>query len=194
MNLLRRVKGLILSPNAEWAVIENEKLSVAELYLRYIVVLAAIPPFATFFGVWLFGYSRGILGEAHMTFVGGATRAIAQYLVSLPMIFIVAFVLSSAAPSFDGRSNDAKALALAAYSYTPAWLAEIFGLVPGFRWLDILGFYGVYLFYLGAPRMLKCPKDNADVLTLIALIASIAAGALHAFIVRLIAPAQSALV
>jgi hypothetical protein len=194
MNLLRRVKGLILLPEAEWGLIENERLSVAELYSRYIVFLAAIPPFATFFGVWLFGYSRGILGDAHMSFAGGAMRAVAQYIVSLPMIFIVAFVLSSAAPTFDGRSNDAKALALAAYSYTPAWLASVFALAPGFRWLDIVGFYGVYLFYLGAPRMLKCPKDNADVLTLIALIVSIAAGALHAFIVRLIAPAQSALV
>jgi hypothetical protein len=194
MNLIRRVKGLIFSPDAEWAVIENEKATIGELYRRYIIFLAAIPPFASFFGVWLFGYSRGALGEAHVTFSGGMVRAIAQYCVSLPMIFVVAFVLSSAAPTFDGRTNDARALALAAYSYTPAWLAEIFGLAPGLRWLDILGFYGIYLFYLGAPRMLKCPKDNADVLTLVALVVSIAAGALHAFIVRLIAPVQGALV
>jgi hypothetical protein len=193
MNLARRVKGLILTPDAEWAVIENEQISIGELYRRYIVFLAAIPPFASFLGLWLFGYSRGVLGEAHVSFAGGLWRAVTQYFVSLPIIFMVAFVLSSAAPTFDGRSNDARALALAAYSYTPAWLAEVFGLAPGLRWLDILGFYGVYLFYLGAPRMLKCPKDNADVLTLMALIVSIAAGALHAFIVRLIAPAQSAL-
>lgn len=194
MNLLRRVKGLILAPEAEWTIIESENMSVGELYRRCIIYLAAIPPFASFLGVWLFGYSRGALGDAHVTFGAGMFRAITQYFVTLPMIFLVAFVLASAAPTFDGRTNDAKALALAAYSYTPAWLAEIFGLVPGFRWLDILGFYGVYLFYLGAPRMLKCPKDNADVLTLVALIVSIAAGALHAFIVRLIAPVHTALV
>jgi hypothetical protein len=190
MNLVRRVKGLIFAPDAEWAVIETENAGVGELYRHYIIFLAAIPPFASFLGVWLFGYSRGSLGEAHVTFFGGLVRAIAQYCVSLPMIFVVAFVLSSAAPTFDGRTNDARALALAAYSYTPAWLAEIFGLVPGFRWLDILGFYGLYLFYLGAPRMLRCPKGNADVLTLVALVVSIAAGVLHAYIVRLIAPIQ----
>jgi hypothetical protein len=193
MDVVRRAKGLILSPKAEWDIIQTENMSVADLYLRYIVFLAAIPPFATFLGVWLFGYSRGGLGDAHVTFLSGATRAAAQYLLSLPMIFVVAFVLSNAAPHFDGRSNDAKALALAAYSFTPAWLAEIFGLVPGLRWLDVLGFYGVYVFYLGVTRMLKCPKDNADVLTLVALVVSIAAGALHAYIVRLVAPVQSAL-
>jgi hypothetical protein len=37
-------------------------------------------------------------------------------------------------------------------------------------------------------RMLKCPKDHADILTLVVLILSIAAGALHAWIVHLILP------
>jgi hypothetical protein len=188
MNLITRVKGLILTPEKEWSVIESEPMSIRSLYLHYIVFLAAIPPFAGFLGVWLFGFSRGPLGEAHVTFTGGLLRAVAQYGLSLPMIFVVAFVISMVAPSFDGQTNDSRALALAAYSFTPAWLAEVFGLAPGFRWLDVLGLYGVYVFYLGAPRMLKCPKANADVLTLVALFVTIAAGALHAFLVRQIAP------
>ena len=71
MNLMRRVKGLILTPDAEWAVIETEEMSIGELYRRYIIYLAAIPPLASFLGVWLFGYSRGALGEAHVTFGAG---------------------------------------------------------------------------------------------------------------------------
>jgi hypothetical protein len=188
MDLFRRVKGLILTPENEWSVIEVEPASIKSLYRQYIVFLAAIPPFASFFGVWLFGFSRGPLGEAHVAFWSGLFRAALQYGLSLPMIFIVAFVISMAAPSFEGRTDDSKALALTAYSYTPAWLAEAFGLIPGLRWLDVLGLYGVYLFYLGAPRMLKCPKSNVDVLTLVALFLTVAVGALHAFIVRLIAP------
>jgi hypothetical protein len=188
MDLIRRVKGLILTPEKEWSVIESEPMSIKSLYRHYIVFLAAIPPFASFLGVWLFGFSRGPLGEAHVAFWSGLLRAGVQYALSLPMIFIVAFVISMAAPSFEGRTDDAKALALTAYSYTPAWLAESFGLIPGLRWLDVLGLYGLYLFYLGAPRMLKCPKSNVDVLTLVALFLTVAVGALHAFIVRLIAP------
>lgn len=184
-DLISRVKGLILSPEKEWDEIERERTSILDLYRRYIVILAAIPPFASFFGAWLFG-TRGL----HPTFVGGLLRALTQYALSLPALFMVAFIISMAAPHFDGRSDDRRALALAAYSYTPAWLASFFGLVPGLRFLDVLGFYGVYVFSLGLTRMMRVPKENLDVFTLVALIVTVATSALHAWIVTAIAPPQ----
>lgn len=183
--LISRVKGLILSPQKEWETIETERTSILDLYRGYIIFLAAIPPFASFLGAWLFG-SHGL----HPTFMAGLLRAAVQYLLSLPALFIVAFVISMAAPHFDGRSDDRRALALAAYSYTPAWLAALFGLVPGLRFLDVLGFYGVYVFSLGLTRMMRVPKENLDVFTLVALVVTVATGALHAWIVTAIAPPQ----
>ena len=184
-DLISRVNGLILSPRKEWDKIEMERTSIPDLYTRYIVILAAIPPFATFFGSWLFG-AHGL----HPTFLGGLWRAVVQYALSLPALFGVAFVVSMAAPHFDGRSDDRRALALAAYSYTPAWLASAFGLIPGLRFLDVLGFYGIYVFSLGLNRMMKVPKNNLDVFTLVTLILSVAMSALHAGVVSWIAPAQ----
>jgi hypothetical protein len=184
-HLVSRVRGLILTPQKEWEAIEAENVSILDLYRGYVSILAAIPPFASFLGSWLFG-AHGL----HPTFVAGLTRAVVQYALSLPALFIVAFVISMAAPHFDGRSDDRRALALAAYSYTPAWLASAFGLVPGLRFLDVLGFYGIYVFSLGLGRMMRIPKDNLDVFTLVALFLSVATGALHAWIVSAIAPAQ----
>ena len=187
MNMLHRIKGLILSPEDEWAAIEAERKSVPALYRDYILLLALIPPFAGFLGGYFFGFGHAA-GLAGLSLQSGLVRAALQYALSLPMLYVVAFVLSSLAPHFDGKSDDSRALTLAAYSYTPAWLAAIFSLVPGLRWLDVLGFYGVLVFYHGLPRMLKIPKDNADVFTLAALVLTIAAAALHAWIVRLAAP------
>jgi hypothetical protein len=187
MNIPKRIKGLILSPDEEWALIDAEKKSVFELYRDYIVYLALIPPFAGFLGGYFFGFGHAP-GLAGLSLPGGLLRAALQYALSLPLLYIVAFVLSSLAPHFDGKSDDTRALTLAAYSYTPAWLAALFGLAPSLRWLDVLGFYGVYVFYHGLPRMLKCPKDHADVFTLLALILSIATGVLHAWIVSMAAP------
>lgn len=184
-DLMSRVKGLILTPQKEWETIETERTSILDLYLRYIVILAVIPPFASFLGAWLFG-SHGL----HPTFAGGLFRAVVQYVLSLPALFMVAFIISMAAPHFDGRGDDRRALALAAYSYTPAWLASLFGLVPGLRFLDVLGFYGVYVFSLGLTRMMRVPKENLDVFTLVALVVTVATGALHAWVVSAIAPAQ----
>lgn len=187
MNILRRIKGLILSPDDEWAVIDAEKKSAFELYRDYVAYLALIPPFAGFLGGYFFGFGHAT-GLAGLSLQSGLLRAALQYALSLPLLYIVAFVLSSLAPHFDGESDDTRALTLAAYSYTPAWLAALFGLAPGLRWLDVLGFYGVYVFYHGLPRMMRCPKDNADVFTLVALVLSIATGALHAWVVRMAAP------
>ncbi len=146
-----------------------------------------LPPFVGFFSGYFFGFSHH--GDTTpLSLETGLLRAFLQYALSLPLLYMVAFVLSSIAPHFDGRSDDTRAVALAAYSYTPAWLASLFGLVPGLRWLDILGFYGVYVFYFGLQRMLKCPKDHADVFTLTALVLTIATAALHAYVVRFVLP------
>jgi ABC-type amino acid transport system permease subunit len=188
MNIAKRIKGLIVAPDAEWAIIDAEDKSIVELYRGYIVYLALIPPFASFLGGYFFGFGRYPVDVEHLSFAAGLTRAFVQYVLSLPLLYLVAFVISMLAPHFDGKADDRRALTLAAYSYTPAWLAAGFGLVPGVRWLDVLGLYGLYVFYHGLPRMMKCPKDHTDVFTFVVLLLTVATGALHAWIVHFIAP------
>lgn len=189
--LVERVKRILLTPKSEWAAIEAEPMSVQEIYRNYIVILAAIPAVANFLGNWLFGFSRGSDGIVHATFFGGLFRAILQYGLSLPLIYLVAMAISRLAPSFEGKSDDLRALKLIAFSFTPVWLAEIFGLVPGLRWMDVLGLYGIYLFYVGVARMTQSREDYADVYTAAGLAISLAAAFLHGAIVHVLAPAAT---
>ena len=191
MSILARIKGLLFTPESEWALIEAQGPTIFEIYRDYVLPLALIPPLAGFLGGYFFGFGGSPHEVSHLTFAGGLIRAGLQYVLSLPLLFLVAFVLSSLAPHFEGESDDGRALALTAYSYTPAWLASLFGLLPHLRWLDILGLYGLYIFYHGLPRMLRCPKGNADILTFVALLVSIAAGVLHAWLVHTLAPWRS---
>ena len=46
MNLIDRTKNILLSPEQEWQVIDEEVTSVGGLYIGYIVPLAAIGPVA----------------------------------------------------------------------------------------------------------------------------------------------------
>jgi hypothetical protein len=50
MNLVDRVKRILLSPKTEWEVIDAEPATAAELYTRYIMPLAAIGPIAQLIG------------------------------------------------------------------------------------------------------------------------------------------------
>ena len=110
MNIAKRIKGLIIAPDAEWAIIEAEDKSIADLYRGYIVYLALIPPFASFLGGHFFGFGRGPADVEHLSFAAGLTRAFVQYALSLPLLYLVAFVLSILAPHFDGKAADSRAL------------------------------------------------------------------------------------
>ena len=61
------------------------------------------------------------------------------------------------APAFASRRGFDGAFKLAVYSYTPFWLAGIFLLAPGLRFLVLAGFYGVYLLWTGLPLLMQTP-------------------------------------
>jgi preprotein translocase subunit Sss1 len=115
-------------------------------------------------------------------------RAALQYGLGLPLLYGVALALSLLAPSFEGKRDDLRALQLVAYSYTPIWLAEIFGLIPGLRWLDVLGVYAVYLFYMGVSRMMRSKEEYSDVYTAAGLVLGIVGAFLHGMIVHILVP------
>jgi len=50
MKLLNRVKAILLTPQAEWKVIERERDTLSDLLIRYVAILAAIPEVAHFIG------------------------------------------------------------------------------------------------------------------------------------------------
>ena len=54
MRVLKRIKGLLLDPETEWAAIEAEEPSVFETYRNWVLLLALIPPLASFLGGYFF--------------------------------------------------------------------------------------------------------------------------------------------
>ena len=55
MKLVNRVKPILLSPRAEWKVIEQEQDTLFDLLISYVAILAAIPEIAHFIGQSLIG-------------------------------------------------------------------------------------------------------------------------------------------
>jgi hypothetical protein len=81
------------------------------------------------------------------------------------MVYVMGLIINALAPTFNGQKNQPNALKLAVYSMTPAWLAGIFSLIPGFRVLGILGIllglYRIYLLWVGLPPLMKSPEENS---------------------------------
>ena len=74
-----------------------------------------------------------------------------------PGMTLLGLLIDALAPRFGGRRNFDSAFKLAVYSYTPVWLAGIFLLAPGLRFLGLTGFYGAYILWCGLPRLMKTP-------------------------------------
>jgi hypothetical protein len=163
MDIVSRVKNILVTPNTEWPVIAGEPTNTGQLYSGYIIPLAAIGPIASFIG---FAVSGAI--------AGGIVAAIVSFVVELIAVFIIALILTKIAPMFGGRDDLGQAFKLAAYSRTPAWLGAIFGIVPILAVVgSVIALYGIYLLYSGAAPVLGVPKEKTVLYTVVAVIVSI---------------------
>jgi hypothetical protein len=161
MNLVDRVKRILLSPKTEWEVIDAEQITASDLYTRYIMPLAAIGPIAHLIGSTLFGIRIPFVGTYRPPIGSAITQAIVSYVLALAGIYVLALIIDALAPTFNGRRSQIQALKLAAYSATASWLAGIFGLIPALSPLILLGLYSLYLLYLGLPVLMKTPQEKA---------------------------------
>jgi len=154
MNLVERVKAITLRPREEWRVIEGEPADLKTLYADYLAILALIPAIGGFVGTTFFGIETPD-GLIKLSLPAGLLCAIYSYFLILAIVYIAALVLNALAPIFGGQKNFANALKLSVYSNTPYCLAGIFTFVPVISFLLILGLYGLYLLYIGAPILMK---------------------------------------
>src|SRR5215208_4555756 len=123
MNLVERAQKILLQPQQEWYVIQQEPTQPAELYTGYIIPLAAIGPVASLIGLSVFGY--GLFG---MSIPAIIVRSVILYILSLGSIYVSAMIIDALAPNFSSQKNINQALKLVAYASTPGWIAGIFGL------------------------------------------------------------------
>ena len=188
MNLFERVKGILLNPRAEWSIIEREPGDVAYLFMNYVAILAAIPAVCGFIGGSLIGISLPGLGTVRVPIVTGLVGAVVGYLLTFAMVYIVALLADLLAPTFQGQKNPENALKLVVYSYTPAWLAGVFLLIPSLGFLAILGLYGLYLLWCGIPPLMKAPQEKSIVYTLAIIVCAIVIGLIVGLVQAAIMP------
>jgi len=163
--ILARVKAILLSPAATWDRIAPEPATIGGLYTGYILILAAVGPVCHAFGWLVFGYGNWMV-NFHPTVTAALSQAIVSYLISLGLVFVTALIIDALAPSFGATKSRIQAFKVATYSLTAFWAAGVFGLLPALWSLGLLGFYSVYLLYLGLPRLMQAPLDRAAAYTL----------------------------
>jgi len=173
MNIVERVKSILLKPGDTWVVIKNEETSIKHLYTSYSVILAAIPPIASLIGMSMVGFS--VIGFRYRVPFGSAfVSALFHYIFSLLGLYIVAAITNALAPNFGSRKNILNAFKVVVFSNTPVWIASILLIIPSLSSVVmILSLYSLYLFYTGLPFLMETPRDKALGYTILVIIISI---------------------
>jgi Yip1 domain len=165
MNLVERVKAILLQPKSEWKVIEGEPGDAGTLFPSYVMILAAIPPVCTFIGTTIIGF-----GPIHVGIGAGLWHAIISYVLSLVGVFVMAYVIDFLAGMFDGRKDLNSAMKVAAYAPTAGWVAGVFGLIPLLSILSLLGLYSISLLHTGIAALMKPPASKAVIYTIAVIV------------------------
>jgi hypothetical protein len=150
--IIKRVVGIITKPNDEWQVIKGESTTIADLYTKYAIVLAAIPAAAGLLGFLMYGFP----------FSWALIWAIMMYVSYLVGVFVMSFVIDALAPSFGSQKDMVNSAKVAVYAYTAAWISGIFFLILRLAVLTAIGgLYTLVLLYLGIKVVKNPPQDKA---------------------------------
>jgi hypothetical protein len=160
MNAIERAKNIITSPNKEWDVIALEQPNTGQIIMGYVLLLAGAAAVAAFIGYGLIGSGSGLL-HSYGTTGWGIYYALNVLVGAIVGVFISALVIDALAPSFGSEKNMGRSVQLVAYSYTPAWIAGILSIYPPLAIVGLIaGLYGLYLLYIGMPKIKKTPADK----------------------------------
>ena len=130
MNLVDRIKGILLQPKSEWSKIDSEPGDAGYLLSNYVAILAAIAPICTFIGTSIIG-----IGGYRIGIGMGLVYAVVLYVLMLIGFFVVGYIIDFLAGTFGARRNLASAMKVSAYAPTAAWLAGVFNILPALSFL-----------------------------------------------------------
>jgi len=173
MNLVDRVKKLMLQPKAEWQVIDAETHTVQGLYTGYVMILAAIPAICSFIGLSLIGASfMGV--TVRVPIEAGVVHLVLNYVFTLALVYVLALIIDALAPNFGSQKNFAQAIKIAAFAPTAAWIGGVFGIIPLLGILSLpFSLYSLYHLFIALPLLMKTPADKSVIYFVVVLIVAI---------------------
>ncbi len=164
MNIIARVKNILITPKTAWDVIDTEITTPQSLLISYVLplsIISAIGPILS--GIFL----SSVLG---ITFF--VITAFIAFFSTLVGYYISVYIVDMLAPSFDSEKNLNKSAQLVAYSATPLYVAGFLSFIPVLG--GLLKFaaiiYSIYITYLGLGPLKQTPEDKKVIYLLVVIV------------------------
>lgn len=187
-SLIEKVKELLTKPAEFLVKAKDEQTSLKELIMGYAIYLAAIPALGNFIGYAVIG--RSIFGHTvRYPMKYAVPHAILWYAASIALIIGVVFITQKLSTSFGGNGDIDIAARAIVYSYTPAWVAGVFYIIPALSVIAMIaGFYSLYLLWISTEKILDIPENKRMTFMIVLVIAMVLVGLLTGVIAALALP------
>jgi hypothetical protein len=162
-------------------------MSIADMFTKYAIILAAIPAIAGFIGYGLIGISVGF-GTFRIPLGRCLIWAIFMYALSLVGVYLTAFIMDALAPSFGSQRDMNRSLKVVVFSWTPVWIAGILYIIPSIAvivWIASL--YALFLLFTGMKHLKEPPQDKLMGYFIVTLVINVVVLFLVGFIVSTVA-------
>jgi Yip1 domain len=168
MNIIDRVKNILITPKTEWHVIGGESATPATLLTNYVLPLAV---FASLGAVL-----QGVFFAGKEGFIYFVITGVIAFVAAIIAFYLSAYIIDMLAPSFASEKNLNKSAQLVAYANTPTYIVAILSFIPVIGWMLSLAawIYSLYLMYLGIGLLKRTPEDKKVVYMIVSFVIMIA--------------------
>ncbi|TBR41066.1 DUF1282 domain-containing protein [Marinomonas agarivorans] len=161
---IQHLVGLIGHPREEWEEIVEERYTILQCYLRYIIWLAAIPAISVYIGTTQVGWSLSGGDVVKLTEASALPMAIVFYFVLLGSVAGMAYAMYWMEHTYGTDASLDRCFLLTTFTATPLMLAGFAGLYP-VMWFDVLvGLaalsYAIHLLMTGVPALGHISKEQ----------------------------------
>jgi hypothetical protein len=149
---LHGIKNIILNPVKAWEAIDSENKPVKLLRDSFFFPLIILVSVSAFVGSLIFTNAK--LSAVYSIFVGIKCFGLLFF-----TIYATTFIFSEITYPLDLGKDFNISFRIIVYSITPFLICQIFsGLFESLLFVNIIGLYGLYIFWTGAEKMLSPPQ------------------------------------
>jgi hypothetical protein len=146
------LKTILLDPVKAWETIDSDNRSVNVLRDSYLFPLLILVSASAFAGSLLFTNTE--LSPVYSIFVG-----IKQFALLIFTVYVTTYILGEITFPLDIGRDFLISFRLIVFSITPFLLCQVLsGIFESLLFVNVMGLYGLYVFWTGAERLLNPPQ------------------------------------
>jgi hypothetical protein len=152
--LLTGLKSILFNPSKYWTTIHSENTPVILIRNSFLLPLIIIVSLALTAGSLIFF-------NTELSVIYSILLGIKSFVVLIATAYITAYILGEITYPLDLGKDFSISFRLIVYSLTPFLLCQVISSVfESLLFINIIGLYGLYIFWTGAEVMLKPPHHK----------------------------------